>query len=37
MLKEFMATMPKRDTELKPYTKQAEAVATHLQIVEAAR
>lgn len=35
MLEEFMATLPKRDIKLTPYTKQAEAVATHLQIAEA--
>ena len=32
MLEEFVATLPKRDIKLTPYTKQGEAPVTHLQI-----
>jgi 3-hydroxy-9,10-secoandrosta-1,3,5(10)-triene-9,17-dione monooxygenase len=35
MLEEFMATLPKRDIKLTPYTKAGEAAATHLQVGEA--
>lgn len=35
MIETFMATLPKRDIKLTPYTKAAEASVTHLQIGEA--
>jgi 3-hydroxy-9,10-secoandrosta-1,3,5(10)-triene-9,17-dione monooxygenase len=36
MLEEFLATLPKRDIKLTPYTKQGEAPITHIEVAQAA-
>jgi 3-hydroxy-9,10-secoandrosta-1,3,5(10)-triene-9,17-dione monooxygenase len=36
MLEEFVATLPKRDIKLTPYTKQGEAPITHIEVAQAA-
>ncbi|HZZ04919.1 acyl-CoA dehydrogenase family protein, partial [Paraburkholderia sp.] len=35
MLEEFLTSLPKRDIKLTPYTKQGEAVVTHVQVAQA--